>query len=301
MVVVGLTGDVGAGKSTLAHLWSGMGATVVSADAIVARLWNSPDILDAVRKRLGPDVFDEEGRARRAAVAERVFADDETYRWLNDLFHPPVLEEMERLVSAASRWVVAEIPLLFEVGVPWWMDLVVFVTAPEEIRAARNEYRGIGREALLLRERRLFSSEEKKARSRFVLENGADLETFRRKGRALGLLLRAMAELLSVECPCASREEALSLARMLVRENLAACTHIVPVESVFRWKSVVETEAEHLLVATTTERLFPVLRERLLAAHSYELPVITAREVRRGNAAALEWIVRSCVAPTEPS
>ena len=58
MVVVGLTGDVGAGKSTLAHLWSGMGATVVSADAIVARLWNSPDILDAVRKRLGPDVFD---------------------------------------------------------------------------------------------------------------------------------------------------------------------------------------------------------------------------------------------------
>ncbi len=110
MVVVGLTGDVGAGKSTLAHLWSGMGATVVSADAIVARLWNSPDILDAVRKRLGPDVFDEEGRVRRSAVAERVFADDEAYRWLNGLFHPPVLEEMERLVSAASRWVVAEIP-----------------------------------------------------------------------------------------------------------------------------------------------------------------------------------------------
>jgi dephospho-CoA kinase len=276
-----------------------MGATVVSADAIVARLWDSPDVLEAVRKRLGPDVLDEEGRVRRSVVAERVFADDEAYRWLNGLFHPPVLEEMERLVRAASRWVVAEIPLLFEVGIPWWMDLVVFVTAPGEVRAARNEHRGIGKEELLLRERRLLPSEEKKGRSRFVLENGEDLETFLQKGRDLGVLLRDMAELLSVECPCPSREEALSLARMLVQEGLVACTHVAPVESVFRWKSAVETEAEHLLVATTTARLFPVVRERLLAVHSYELPVITAREVRRGNAAALEWIVRSCVTSTE--
>jgi hypothetical protein len=119
-------------------------------------------------------------------------------------------------------------------------------------------------------ERRLLSSEEKKARSRFVLENGEDLETFVEKGNALGLLLRGMAELL-LGGVCLRVQGGSAFPGPYARSGESCRLHArCPVESVFRWKSVVETKAEHLLVATTTERLFPVLRERLLAAHSYD-------------------------------
>jgi periplasmic divalent cation tolerance protein len=96
---------------------------------------------------------------------------------------------------------------------------------------------------------------------------------------------------LVVLCTCSSMEEGLRVARLLVEGRLAACANIVPgVESVYRWQGAVETAQEALLVIKTTAAAFPVLRERILETHGYEVPEVLAIPVVEGSAGYLQWL-----------
>lgn len=110
MLVVGLTGDVGAGKSTVSSVWASLGAHVVSADTIVAALWKRNEMVELAAGRWGERILRPGMALDHSAISRIVFGDEKEYRWVCETIHPLVREEMERVVESLDGWIVAEIP-----------------------------------------------------------------------------------------------------------------------------------------------------------------------------------------------
>jgi dephospho-CoA kinase len=144
-VLVGLSGGVGSGKSTVARLLAAHGAVVIDADAI-AREVVEPGTpgFDAVVARFGTDIV-AHGRLDRAALARIVFADEHARADLNSIVHPLVARRSDEIAAAAAPGavVVFDVPLLVESGVTQRYDLVVIVLASEPVRLARLAARGM--------------------------------------------------------------------------------------------------------------------------------------------------------------
>lgn len=139
VVVVGLTGSVGAGKSTALRMFADLGAAVFSADEAVHRLYLRPDVRASLRARFGPAMLADDGSVDRSALAEIVLADEDARSRLEDLIHPQVADEMRRFLSTcrSSTVVVFEVPLLFDSGMGGMFDLTVTIEAGRELRAGR--------------------------------------------------------------------------------------------------------------------------------------------------------------------
>jgi dephospho-CoA kinase len=156
-VLLGLTGGIGAGKSTALAAFEQLGCPTLSSDAIVRGLYGQPAVRAAVAEHFGPEVLGSDGQVSRPAVAARVFADEEARRWLERLLHPLVAEALERWRSEqeAARpgvLLVHEVPLLFEAALADRYDLVVLITAPDALRRARGPERYDERSATQLPE-----------------------------------------------------------------------------------------------------------------------------------------------------
>jgi len=109
-----------------------------------------------------------------------------------------------------------------------------------------------------------------------------------------------MTDKIVVFSTCNSAEQAEKLARALVEERLAACVSIVPgVQSTYRWRGQIESEAEHLLLIKTRRDLVPSLRAAFQRLHSYEVPELLALSVVDGSPAYLEWLDRELAQPGE--
>jgi len=141
MKLVGLTGGVGSGKSTVADMLRELGAQVVDADEATHAVYEpgSPGF-DAVVREFGAE-FVEGGRIDRSRLGELVFHDDDARRRLNSIVHPLVREWMaQHTAEAAERGaeaVVQDVPLLFENGLERLFSTVVLVYAPEEVQVER--------------------------------------------------------------------------------------------------------------------------------------------------------------------
>jgi dephospho-CoA kinase len=181
MLLVGLTGGVGSGKSTVARLLAARGAEVVDLDAL-AREVVEPGRpgYGAVVDRFGPGVVDPDGRLDRAALAGLVFSDPVARADLNAIVHPLVAEEARRRVAAASEdaVVVMDVPLLVEAARGGY-DVVVVVEAPEEARLERLAARGMAPADARSRMTAQATDADRRALADFVLDNSgspADLE-----------------------------------------------------------------------------------------------------------------------------
>jgi dephospho-CoA kinase len=183
---VGLTGGMGAGKSTALQALERLGAAVLSTDVVVHELYASERLREAVVERWGPEVAPA-GVVDRSAIAARAFAREEDRAWLEELLWPLVgarvatwLEEVRAGEGAGRpppRAAVVEVPLLFEAGMEKLYDATVAVIAAEEVRGER----AAGRGHALADERaaRQLSQGEKARRATFVVRNDgseADLE-----------------------------------------------------------------------------------------------------------------------------
>jgi dephospho-CoA kinase len=145
-VLLGLTGGIGAGKSTALAAFDRLGVPTLSSDAVVHGLYLEPEVRAAVVERFGPDVLGPDGEIARPAVAARVFSDDIARRWLEQLLHPRVgaaFEHWRREQEAEhpGALLVHEVPLLYEAGLADRYDGVVLITAPDEVRRARTPER----------------------------------------------------------------------------------------------------------------------------------------------------------------
>jgi dephospho-CoA kinase len=200
MLKVGLTGNIAAGKSTVADVWRGLGATVIDADELARRAVDpGTPALDAITREWGTEVVDAGGELDRAALRRIVFSDPEARERLEQIVHPAVAglrDELYREAEArGERLVVADIPLLFEVGLVDEFDVVVLVDAPEEARLVRL----VGDRAMDPEDaRRMIAAqmpaELKRARADFVIVNTGTLGEVRRRAREVWDALRRRAE-----------------------------------------------------------------------------------------------------------
>ena len=186
MLSVALTGNVGAGKTTVAELFKRWGATLIDADQLVreAQAPGQP-VLAKIISRFGKELLQADGTLDRAALRVRVLGDARALADLNRIVHPEVHRRRQELLAEAralgERIVVSDIPLLFESADPAEFDAIVLVDAPEAVRRAR-----------LLATRPLppeeadrlmavqLPSTPKRARSDYVIENDGDLPALER-------------------------------------------------------------------------------------------------------------------------
>ena len=153
MSIIGLTGDVGAGKSTLCSVWREMGARVIDADTVARSMWDRPEVRAEAEKRWGAGFFDEpDHKTLWAKIAAKIFNDAEEYKFASALIHRRTGEELKKLAREAEGWTIVEIPLLYEGGHDSWLDYVVYAAAPFDKRVARNAKRNWNAEEVSRRE-----------------------------------------------------------------------------------------------------------------------------------------------------
>ena len=190
--LVGLTGGLGAGKSTALAEFASLGAAVLSADAVVHELYETDAVADAVRERFGSEVFAGE-RVDRGAVARRVFENDGERLWLEQLLWPLVARRVEEFYELSSerepppRAVVIEAPLLFEAETAPQYTATIAVVADDALRVARLAERD--QSQLANREVRQLSQQEKARRATYVVVNDGSVAELREQ------LSRVLAEL----------------------------------------------------------------------------------------------------------
>jgi dephospho-CoA kinase len=176
---VGLTGGLGAGKSTALEALAKLGADVISSDAVVHELYESDELREAVIGRFGAEVAPG-GVVDRSVVARHAFATSEDRIWLEGLIWPLVGArvatwlERARARTPPPRAAVVETPLLFEAGLRDAYDATIAVVSEESLRRQRAASRG---HALVdERDARQLSQEEKAARATYVVRNDGTVE-----------------------------------------------------------------------------------------------------------------------------
>jgi dephospho-CoA kinase len=203
--LVGLTGGIGSGKSTVAEWMVERGAELVDADAI-AREVVQPDrpAFTKIVEHFGRDILDDEGFIDRPALGRVVFADPSKRALLNELTHPPILNAIaERLevLQAFDGVVVLDVPLLVETGAARSYDAIVVVAAKPDVQVARLvEHRGMPEEDARARIAAQASLEERLAVADHVIWNEGTLDALRSEvDRCMDALLAAAEEKVRAE------------------------------------------------------------------------------------------------------
>lgn len=184
-LIIGLTGSIGTGKSTVSHMFKEEGIPVVDAD-VIAREVVEPDreayrgIIDA----FGSEVIHADGRLNRKALGAIVFSDDAKRRQLNAIIHPAIRAEMLRqrdaLVATGVRFVVLDIPLLFESKLRGFVEKVIVVAVDPAIQLGRLMTRdGSTADEANLRIKAQIPIDEKAKLADAVIDNNGSLENTR--------------------------------------------------------------------------------------------------------------------------
>jgi dephospho-CoA kinase len=186
VLLVGLTGGIGAGKSTVADLLAERGAVIVDADE-VARAVVEPGqpALEKLVERFGSGILGADGRLDRPALAKLAFVDDESRRDLEGITHPAINEEFGRRVAEASSdaIVVLDVPLLTESpqARARGYQIVIVVEAPRDVRLARLEARGVDRADAEARMAAQAGDAERRKIATHVVDNTGDRASLERQ------------------------------------------------------------------------------------------------------------------------
>ncbi|UBZ14091.1 dephospho-CoA kinase [Flagellimonas marinaquae] len=194
MMIVGLTGGIGSGKSTVAKMFSDLGIPVYDSDKEAKDLMiTSKEIKKAIIKLLGDGAYNSKG-LNRAYMADKVFKDSDLLEKLNGIVHPAVREHfLEWTKSQESPYVIQETALIFENQVQDKYDCTILVTAPEDIRINRVVRRdGTNEQAIKDRIHNQLEDGQKKKLAHYVIEN-LDLGKTKEKVKELHLKLLAIA------------------------------------------------------------------------------------------------------------
>ena len=186
MLKIGLTGGIASGKSTVAHMFTDLGAHLIDADVLAreAVAKGSPG-LAAIRRRFGEGVILPDGELDRPALREIIFSDQKAREDLNRIVHPEVRRLTEsRLMQIESRdrdaVVLVDVPLLFEINSQGQYRAVILVFVPENVQIKRLMARDhVGREQALAALAAQMPLAEKKDMAQFLVDNSGPLEETR--------------------------------------------------------------------------------------------------------------------------
>ncbi len=189
MVLVGLTGGLGSGKSTVAHMLVDRGARLLDADAVSRELTEKGKPgYDALLAELGESFLRTDGELDRDALAHLVFQDPRKREWLNGVLHPMIIQRMAEQMKRYSQdrntegIVLVDVPLLVETGMEKLFGFVIVVVAdPGEQVARVKRDRGMSEEEAWARIRAQASNEERMAVADFVIENRGTLDELEKR------------------------------------------------------------------------------------------------------------------------
>lgn len=189
MLRIGLTGGIGAGKSTVSSTFSELGGIVVDGDVISREVVEpGTEGLAMLVEAFGSDILLPSGALNRPALAAIAFSDDEKRKTLNGIVHPLVGARREELISAAAddAVIVEDIPLLVESQMAPFFPLVIIVNADVEVRVKRLiEYRGFSEEDARARIAAQATVEQRQAVADVWLDNSGDADDLEQRARAL--------------------------------------------------------------------------------------------------------------------
>jgi len=181
-LLIGITGNIGSGKSAFCNFLAANGLKVISADAVANQHLEDPAIKEALIKRystaiLSPSNEDNgKGIINRKILADIVFGSEEETQYLNSLIHPLVLQDFQRIVEQSNEEALCfEVPLLFEANLQDCFDYIVLISASLETRLMRLEKRGEDRTKAQQRMLHQMPDTEKRFLVNLVIENDGDL------------------------------------------------------------------------------------------------------------------------------
>ena len=171
--IIGLTGGIGSGKTTIANHFVKANIPVYIADDEARKISQSPEIIEEIKKKFGSEIFDD-AILNREELSKIVFSNPEKLKQLNAIIHPAVKKHFQDWVSKHKNapYVIYEAAILFESGSYKNCDLIITVTAPLESRIQRVIQRDkTTREQVLKRINAQWNDEQRIAKSDFVVEN----------------------------------------------------------------------------------------------------------------------------------
>ncbi len=176
--IIGLTGGIGSGKTTIANYFKSKGIPVYIADEEARKITDTPEVLDAIKNIFGEEVFDH-NQLNRKKIAEIVFDNPQKLQQLNAIIHPAVKKNFEMWINqhANKPFIIKETAILFESGSYKDCDIIITVVVPIEVRINRVMQRdNIPRETVLKRINQQWTDDQKIERSTYIIDN-LDLES----------------------------------------------------------------------------------------------------------------------------
>jgi dephospho-CoA kinase len=174
MKIIGLTGGIGSGKTTIAKCFSLLNVPIFNSDATAKKLYSEAEIVSAVTKILGETVLDSSGEINKTKMAKLIFNDNEKLTAINGLIHPIVKRKFENFCSKHSHanYVIKEAAILFESGSYKDCHKIISVSSPIELRIKRIKERdGSSKEEIKVRMDKQWSAEKISKSSDYVIEN----------------------------------------------------------------------------------------------------------------------------------
>ena len=196
MMIVGLTGSLGTGKSTVTNFFTELGAYIIDWDELAkevtcphSKAW------EKIVAYFGKDILNDDITINRQQLAELVFSNREMLERLNQIVHPEVFKEDERITNEIENrdphaLIIKDIPLLFEVATPIAADKIIVVSASEQTQLKRLEEKGMSRDAAQNRIKSQLPLEEKIKAADFVINNDGSLEATKRQVEEIYCLLK---------------------------------------------------------------------------------------------------------------
>lgn len=182
MLVVGLTGNYGMGKSAVLAMFRELGAVTLDADMIVEVLLEEKGVLDEVMALFGSEVFDGAGRLDKRKVADIIFKEPTLRIALENILHPLVFERIRAFINGmnnSDKIVIIEAPVIFERGYQNRFDRIITVYASLETAIMRLKEHGVSEEKAMQRISSQFPIDKKIAGSDFIIDNNGSMEDTR--------------------------------------------------------------------------------------------------------------------------
>lgn len=184
MKIIGLTGSIGSGKSTVAELVAEFGIPVIDTDKIGHQLLEEDTgVRSALLQHFGDNIMDTDGKVDRATLASLVFGNPQALTFLNTLLHPQIRQKLKQWLNnqrgAGVELVLVEVPLLIETG---WTDMFDFIwvtTAPREVILSRLAAKGMTPEAISARFKSQLSDIERFKHAHSIIDTNANLENIK--------------------------------------------------------------------------------------------------------------------------
>lgn len=183
-MILGLTGGIASGKSTVSSIFEKYGIYIADADKIAKELGNRKDVIEEIGEKISKDVINGTGNLDRARLKEIVFSDKSKLETLNKIFHPKIREEFKKikLNSSKNDIIIFDVPLLFETGMYTLCDKNILVYVDENIQIERLIARdSISKELAKKIIDSQMSLDEKKLKSDILIENNSSLEELEKK------------------------------------------------------------------------------------------------------------------------